>query len=197
MGKILSLFNSIGRELYQYGLPGSIFIMDILFLGLKNHLWFVQLNQTEWYISLIICTILSVSIAHIVHAFLYIVFETTGFADKIKTCFFKKKKDDSVLKNEINIFSDKQKLYDFFVERYNNLEYFRWNLSGILFSIVIVNVVCKNLLHYKIYPYSFWINFILLIFSLMLFVLSLKTELDKNERIDALSTTAYQQPSLL
>ena len=39
------------------------------------------------------------------------------------------------------------------------------------------------------YCYSFWINLILLVFSLLLFILSLKTEIDKNERIEALSPT--------
>ncbi|MCT7566914.1 hypothetical protein N5T96_11315 [Aliarcobacter butzleri] len=50
---------------------------------------------------------------------------------------------NNVFKVEVKIFKKNKELYDYFIERQNQLSYFRWTLSGAFIITSIINIFIK------------------------------------------------------
>ncbi|MCT7529696.1 hypothetical protein [Aliarcobacter cryaerophilus] len=130
IAKLLDLFKHISRDIMIYAISGFVvivnfFIIDKFYLG---GIYFGLIDKLE-YISLIIF-ILSYVIGHVIMSLMQIV-------DFIEACIYKFKSVD--FRDEIKVFKKNQNIYDYFIERQNQLSYFRWTLSGAFFILTLIN----------------------------------------------------------
>jgi hypothetical protein len=188
MEKVLNQIQNIGREIYQYTLPGSMvslnFVIILIFNPTEYSLSLFN-NAFLWFTFFII---ISSFFGHIIHAIMYVFIEIPFI------------KDDDTLEKEVNIFLDikKRDAYEYFIERYNQLEYFRWNLSGAFFLIFFINLV-------TVYGFSFhyplntgclgkFVIFVLpFLIGFLMTILSNKTMSEKKNRITKIFNLALKQ----
>ncbi len=177
IAKLLDLFKHISRDIIIYAISGFVvivnfFIIDKFYLG---GIYFGLIDKLE-YISLIIF-ILSYVIGHIIMSLMQIV-------DFIEPCIYKLFKFESVdFKYEVQIFKENQNIYDYFIERQNQLTYFRWTLSGAFLILTLINCCYKCIEKVDISLYFIFLPFVIGIFLL---ILHYTTEKEYKEKIKLL-----------
>ena len=88
-----------------------------------------------------------------------------------------------IFKNEIIIFKKEQNIYDYFIERQNQLSYFRWTLSGAFFILTLINCWYKCIEKVDI---SLYFIFLPLVIGIFLLILHYKTAKEYKEKIKLL-----------
>ena len=89
--------------------------------------------------------------------------------DFIEPCIYKLFKFESVdFKYEVQIFKENQNIYDYFIERQNQLSYFRWTLSGAFFILTLINGWYKCIEKVDISLYFILLPLVIGIFLLIL-----------------------------
>lgn len=176
MNELVKAFNHIARDIMIYILPGLIFLLFCLFFCIKIH-YLNSWNNIMTTKNIIILIIVAYIIGHIIMGIMefFVILKIENFFKKI---FYPKEsikpKDENDAELEILAFSDRD-AYNFFVERHTQLSLFRWNLSGSFFLISISSFI------FLFFYYDFvliCIGVISIIFFLIMFVFSIKTELD-------------------
>ncbi|MCG3668470.1 hypothetical protein [Aliarcobacter butzleri] len=174
--KILELFKHISRDIMIYVIPGfiivvNLFIIDELYLNNK----ILGLIEKLEYLSFIIF-ILTYVIGHIIMALMEIV-------QRIVKCINLEK--NNVFKVEVKIFKKNKELYDYFIERQNQLSYFRWTLSGAFIISSIINIFYKYIEKVNI---SLYFIFLPLIIGISLLILHYVTEKEYKEKVNTIKT---------
>ena len=85
-----------------------------------------------------------------------------------------------IFKNEIIIFKKEQNIYDYFIERQNQLSYFRWTLSGAFFILTLINCWYKCIEKVDI---SLYFIFLPLVIGIFLLILHYTTEKEYIKKI--------------
>lgn len=165
IAKLLDLFKHISRDIMIYAISGFVvivnfFIIDKFYLG---GIYFVLIEKLE-YISLIIF-ILSYVIGHVIMALTNLIlnFKKIFDCNKTKLNIHKFEKE---FEFEVKIFNKNQNMYDYFIERQNQLFYFRLTLSGAFFISALINIYFKFIKEIEI---SWYIILILIIIGVFLF----------------------------
>ncbi|OCL92455.1 hypothetical protein [Aliarcobacter thereius] len=177
IAKLLDLFKHISRDIMIYAISGFVvivnfFIIDKFYLG---GIYFGLIDKLE-YISLIIF-ILSYVIGHVIMSLMQIV-------DFIEPCIYKLFKLKNInFKDEVKIFKKNQNTYDYFIERQNQLTYFRWTLSGAFFILTLINSWYKYIEKVDI---SLYFIFIPLLIAIFLLILHYRTEKEYIRKIKLL-----------
>ncbi|MFC0875868.1 hypothetical protein ACE01N_04700 [Saccharicrinis sp. FJH2] len=176
MKEIVKAFKHLARDIMIYILPGFTLLAYVLFIF---NYQFNMFEKDEILSSknLLIILIGSYIIGHIILGFMELFVYS-----KVDKLFFKKERrvleeaTNNKIDAELEILAySKRKAYDFFVERHTQLSLFRWNLSGafliisILSFLFIINNYNCNLLIIGIFSF---------IIFLILFIFSIRTELD-------------------
>jgi len=185
MEEIVKAFNHIVRDILIYVLPGVVLLFYICFVYINiNSIsdWSFLITNNGLIIILIITAYI---LGHIILAFMELFFVKIPIDIFIKRICFKKEFNE--LNEESNKFKDgeleilafsNKNAYDFFVERHTQLSLFRWNLSGSFFIISISTFLLRF-----IYDWFFIsIGFISIFLFLILFLFSIRTEIDGLQR---------------
>ncbi len=112
----------------------------------------------------------------------YVILEKTGLEKSLKKCT---KIEDFEIKGVLEkLYKNDKEHYEFFIERYDNLSYMRWNLSIALLIIFIINLIF-------IFKFCYWqillLTILSIFFSIITYVLYLKTEIDLQVKIKMLT----------
>ncbi len=174
IAKLLDLFKHISRDIMIYAISGFVvivnfFIIDKFYFG---GIYFGLIHKLE-YLSLIVF-IISYVIGHIIMAIMEIL--------EIIKCKISKNRN-IIFKNEIIIFKKEQNIYDYFIERQNQLSYFRWTLSGAFFILTLINCWYKCIEKVDI---SLYFIFLPLVIGIFLLILHYKTAKEYKEKIKLL-----------
>jgi hypothetical protein len=175
ISKLLDFFKHIVRDLLTYILSGLIVIANFAYILLHlNKTEFNILFDNTYVIWLII--IFAYVIGHIIMGIMYIILEKTKF-DNLLTKYYK---IEIKQKNEIEIYKKDTKLYEFFIERQNQLYYLRWNLAG---AFLLNGCVNLYLLLTQTNPIFSYLTFISFLSFIVLLVLHYKTAEDYSRTI--------------
>lgn len=182
ISKLLDIFKHIARDIIIYVIPGfllifNLFIIDKLYL--KKEI--LAIFQGEY--LLLVIFILSYILGHVIMAVMEIV---SCIEFLFKKCKWIKNKIEIDFSKELEIFkdNDSKKIYEYFIERENQLYYFRWNISGAFFVSAILN---KYLLSEEFY--IFLIPLIVGIFLLCLHYVTANNYKNRIEVVSKKSTT--------
>lgn len=173
ISKLLDFFKHIARDLLTYILSGLVVIANFAYILL-------HLNKTEFNIlfdntyAVWLIIIFAYVIGHIIMGIVYILLEKTKL-DDIFTKF------DIKQKNEIEIYKNDIKLYEFFIERQNQLYYLRWNLAGAFLLNSCMNIYILFTQRNPIFSY---LTFISILSFFVLLILHYKTAEDYYSTIE-------------
>ena len=177
VAKLLDLFKHISRDIMIYVISGFVVIINLYVIDkvyIKSE--FFQLIDKLEYLPLIIF-ILSYIIGHIIMAFMEII-------SLIDPCIYKIFKFKKInFKDEVKIFENNKDIYDYFIERQNQLSYFRWTLAGAFFISTIINILYICIGKADI---SLWFIFLTLGIGIFLLILHYITDKEYKEKIDIL-----------
>ncbi len=132
------IFKHLGRDVMIYMIPGLVVLLDLAYLdhlydtqvydNLKNvpYLWAVFIGLL--YLLGQCCMALCTCVSYLKGGFL-----------------IKRRKDRLLLKKEIRVFKKNTRLYEQYIERYDNLWYFRLNLKYAFLLAVIINVLAMSI----------------------------------------------------
>lgn len=165
ISQLLDIFKHLGRDILSYVLPGIFVIGNLMYIDICiNSERLISFFSKIDYIFLIIILV-CYGIGQILMGLMYLLVEKT----KLEKLIVRIMKVDSEtdLQNEIRIYLKNREIYDFFVERYNQLYYLRWNLAGAGLLGIILNSVS---LFYSNNDCKF---VMLLLFSIALFIMML------------------------
>ena len=180
LAKLLEYFKHIVRDLFVYVFSGLVVIANLTFIDYQfynKQLGFLKiLNELDYKILVIL--VVAYIIGHIIMAVMFLFFEVTGIDKKI-TDIYKINIDQE---KEIKVYKENLNLYEYFIERQNQLYYVRWNVAGaFLISLVIdifLEILYKNL-DVKISYYIF-----LFITFFILLILHYKTAIEYSNTIE-------------
>ncbi len=142
MGTVLDglskIFKHLGRDVMIYMIPGLVVLLDLAYL---DHLYDTQVYENLkdipclWavFIGLLYllgqcCMALCTCVSYLKGGFL-----------------IKRRKDRLLLKKEIRVFKKNTQLYEQYIERYDNLRYFRLNLKYAFLLTVIINMIAVSI----------------------------------------------------
>lgn len=176
--QIFKTFNHIARELQIYFIPGFIVLLN---LSLINYYYngnsYIQFWQQNYIFIVIIASYVS---GHIVMAFYYALFEITKIEGVLNNWLGLNYTVVSKLLPEI--YKADKEAYFHFIERYSMLTLMRTGMFASFFIIYLINVIC---LYIKPFVIQVWgVASISLVFSVIMFVLTSKTEKDYANRIN-------------
>ena len=132
------IFKHLGRDVMIYMIPGLVVLLDLVYLdylygtqvydNLKDvpYLWAVFIGLL--YLLGQCCMALCTCVSYLKGGFL-----------------IKRRKDQLLLKKEIRVFKKNTRLYEQYIERYDNLWYFRLNLKYAFLLAVIINVLAMSI----------------------------------------------------
>jgi len=132
------IFKHLGRDVMIYMIPGLVVLLDLAYLdhlydtqvydNLKDvpYLWAVFIGLL--YLLGQCCMALCTCVSYLKGGFL-----------------IKRRKDRLLLKKEIRVFKKNTRLYEQYIERYDNLWYFRLNLKYAFLLAVIINVLAMSI----------------------------------------------------
>lgn len=192
LAEIIRTFNHIVRDFFIYFVSGAVVSINILIIDYfyyEQSLYKAINSNFLIFIYLITCYV----IGHICMAFYYLLLELTGFDKTVKECKNicneeKEEKEEKEINKEEDIekslpelYKQDPQIYIQFIERYDNLTLMRWNLSSSFFINFITTFI------YTSFIQSYWQIYLLkclfLIFSIIMYLLYLKTEKDYIKRI--------------
>ena len=174
ISKLLDFFKHIVRDLLTYILSGFVVIMNIvytIFYFDKDE--FTMLLSNTYIIWLFI--IFSYIVGHIIMGIMLLFLEKT----KIDDILLNETKINQ--KKEIDIYNKNAKLYEFFIERQNQLYYTRWNLAGAFFINTFINLYLFFTYTKTIFSY---LTFISILSFAFLLVLHYQTAKDYSDTIN-------------
>jgi len=175
--KLLEYFKHIVRDIFVYVLSGLVVIANLAFIDYQFYdkkLGFLKILNDIDYIILIIL-ISAYIIGHIIIAVMLLCFEATRI-DKIITF-----KINIEQEKEIKVYKENPNLYEYFIERQNQLYYLRWNLAGAFLVSLIINIVINYYFKNTNIPNFYHITIFLLFF--IIFILHYRTAIDYNNTI--------------
>src|SRR5690606_17403481 len=126
LSEIIKSFTHFLRDFLIYFVSGlivslNIFIIDYLYYN--SSLWELLETRNLILINLLLCYVLG----HICMAVYFVLIEITRIDKKIKKCLKVGKAKEKILPE---LYDKKPNIYKHFIERYDNLNLFRWNLSA-------------------------------------------------------------------
>lgn len=174
ISKLLDIFKHIARDIIIYVIPGFLLIFNFYIIDklyLKKDI--LAIFQGEY--LLLVIFILSYILGNVIMAIMSLLY-------KILNC----EEDKINFEDELNIYKKNSQLYEYFIERENQLYFFRWNLSGTFFISIILNIV---LLFYFQLSIEFMIYFIFIYFFVGIVLLRLHyvTEKSYKDKIKIIS----------
>ena len=175
ISKLLEYFKHIVRDLLTYVLSGIVVILNFAYV--IYHLDKVEFkilfdnNYTVW-----IVIIFAYVIGQIVMGFMYVFIELPKIDYIINKCF----DIDINQKKEIKIYTKDRNLYEFFIERQNQLYYLRWNLAGAFFLNFLINIYL--LFTYK-EPLFSYLAYVSMFSFVLLLILHYRTAKDYTKTI--------------
>lgn len=196
MKEIVHSFKHIARDFMIYILPGLIIVIyGLYFSSFKSY--FEEFENNDRIINICSILIASYIIGHCILGIMEGVFVCTKIADRVQRIFFKRdteiiesyKCQVSVTEQEIIAFKERES-YDFFVERYNQLSLFRWNLSG---AFLINGLIALYEYFFGSISYFNSLSLIFFFLFIFLFYLSIKTEIDGDLRRKSLVESLKKQ----
>ncbi len=186
MNEIFKYLKHLTREILIYWLSGfliliNIFIIDYFYYD-ESILNFIELRKDLLSLFTISLIFVSYILGQICMGIGYVILEKTGLEKSLKKCT---KIEDFEIKGVLEkLYKNDKEHYEFFIERYDNLSYMRWNLSIALLIIFIINLIF-------IFKFCYWqillLTILSIFFSIITYVLYLKTEIDLQVKIKMLT----------
>ena len=134
ISKLLDFFKHIVRDLLTYILSGLVVIINFAYVMFHlNKVEFKILFDNTYAIWLIV--IFAYIIGHIIMGMMFLFLEKTKIDDFLNNHY----NINIDQENEIKIYKKDINLYEFFIERQNQLYYLRWNLAGAFLFNGIIN----------------------------------------------------------
>lgn len=183
MNEIFKYLKHLTREILIYWLSGFIILFDIIIIDFFHYnesifkflITHKDLSSLFIIVMIFICYILG----QISMGLGYLLLEKTKIEEKIKKCCKIEKFENKGYQEKI--FKENPALYEFFIERYDNLSYMRWNLSISFLICFVINFI------YSLKS-CFWqitlLSYLSFTFFIVLYILYLKTEKDLQQKIN-------------
>jgi hypothetical protein len=200
MKEIVHSFKHIARDFMIYILPGLIVIFYGLYFSYFKS-YYEEFNCNDHLINICSILIASYIIGHFILGFMEVTFVLTKIDECVMKILFKK--DFLKLKRklringkhcedfELEILAFKNRdAYDFFVERHTQLSLFRWNISG---TFLIISIFSFIMIRYESNCSLFWIGIANLFMFIVMFIFSIRTELDGHLRRKFLAEKEYNK----
>lgn len=182
MNEIFKYLKHLTREILIYWLSGFLILINILIIDYfyynESILIFIELHKDLLSLFTISLIFVSYILGQICMAIGYLFLEKTGIEKSLK----KYNKIEDFENNGIleKFYKNDKEHYEFFIERYDNLSYMRWNLSIALLIIFVINLI-------YIFKFYYWQILLLTILSFLLsiftYTLYLKTEKDLQDKL--------------
>lgn len=189
MSQILDLFKHLVRDILFYLISGLLLIGN--FILIYYHYFdksiFVYLKEIDYLPLLAI--IASYGIGQIIMGFMFLAIESTGVERVIARVM--KINPDLNLKGELFIYINNKDIYEYYIERYNQLYYLRWNVAGACLIISIINFLFLIFRGYNVEIFIASIVPFLVFISLLL--LHYKTGEEYNFRIKVIQEILYSK----
>lgn len=164
--KILDLFNHLARDILQYLIPGlfligNIFVVDSYIYNSITWEFFADIEMFP-----IIIVLVSYGLGQFTIGVMYLLVEKTHLERVICKKFGYGETED--IDTEIKVYLKNRNAYEFYIERYNQLYYLRWNLSG----VGLIGIFINGIFYFFDKDPIFILLFVMsaLIFILMLFL---------------------------
>lgn len=182
--QILELFKHLVRDIFAYLVGGLLIIVNILFIDTQffNKAFYLYVINYDEYLPVII-VLFSYGLGQLIMGFMYLAIELSGIEKYIKK--LPRFKYSSDLEDEIFIFIKNKDAYDFFVERYNYLSYFRWSLAGAGLISFLIDVAA--LAKYGYNPIIVASSIFMIVTFLIFLLLHYQTDHDFNSRVKILN----------
>lgn len=185
---IFKTFNHIARELQFYFIPGFLILLNIYaldFFYYENSI--SNLIRQNYFILAII--IIAYVLGHISIGFFYVIIELPGIDKKInKLLKLNYKIESNILPK---LFKEDKESYFHFIERYAMLTLMRWTMSASFFIIFLTDAIFLSIKHF------IWqictLTIVSFISSVLLFILTSKTEKDYADRIESMKDFGHSQ----
>lgn len=138
--KILDLFNHLVRDILQYLIPGliligNIFVIDGIIYDSTIWRFFEDVDSFA-----IIVVLVSYGLGQVIIGVMYLLIERTGLEKFVCSKLGIDETED--IKSEIQVYLKNRSVYEFYIERYNQLYYLRWNMAGVGLIGVFMNGIC-------------------------------------------------------
>ena len=186
LAKLLEYFKHIVRDLFVYVLSGIVVIANLAFIDYQFYnkkLGFLKILKELDY-KILVLLIGAYIIGHILVAIRNTIRYFYESFCKIKICAYFNKNSLNIkrkfFEKEIDIFIKNKDIYDYFIERQNQIFYIRRNLSvAFLLSAII------DCYFYKVFPNNsiLFMSFLLLAISIILYCLSLVSIKNYNNKV--------------
>jgi len=179
ISKLLEYFKHITRDIFVYVLSGLLLIGNILLIDIlyNSSLIFLHLKFIT-YLPLIIITTAYI-LGHIIMGIMFICLEIIPIDEKITKYF----NININQKNEIKVYKKNSSLYEYFIERQNQLYYLRWNFAGAFLTSIIINIAIDYFTNIDIFSFIYIIEALLFF---ILLILHYKTAKDYSSTISNL-----------
>jgi hypothetical protein len=175
--QILAKFHHLTRDIFVYFLPGFFLVIYFIWFDYKYGngiiLQHMFINDGIKFSLFIISYILG----HLVAAISILIekFEKQFDSKKVKVA------EKESLKKEMKVYISKFELYERYINRYNDLLYFRYNMKGVLFIILIFSLFNLFISSNK---FDIFVFILSLIVFIALIILENVTEDDLEKRIE-------------
>ncbi len=173
------IFKHLGRDVMIYMMPGLVVLLDLAYLD--------YLYDTQVYVTI---QAIPCSYSWIVFVGLLYIFGTISmaFAEVLYPKIDKWEPYAGLLNDDIAVAKKDMGLYDQFVERYNTLSLYRYNLRYSFLLCAVLNVIF-GLIYGLIYSFRDWLLVVLIITALLLILfwifrrLCCQTDCDYYDRV--------------
>lgn len=180
---IFRAFNHIARELQIYCFSGFLILLNIYLICI-----YYYKEATVNFIGqpnfLLVAIIISYVLGHLCMALYYVIIELPGIDKKIDKLLKLSPNFDSTILPKL--YKENKEEYLYFIERYDLLTMMRWTMSAAFFINFIFNTIILTLNSFS------WQICALTIFSfissIILLILTSKTENDFAERVESIKT---------
>lgn len=177
LSEIVKSFTHLVRDFFIYFISGFVVLLNALVIDYfyyDSSILNVLKGKELFLVGVILCYVMG----HICMGFYYLLLERTKIHKYIKRRIGFVNKENEEKQPEL--YSKKPMLYNYFIERYDNLSLFRWNLSAsFLISFFINFVYCFKQDYWQI----IFLKLLCLVFAVILYLLALETEKDYINRI--------------
>ena len=128
------IFQHLGRDVMIYMIPGLVVLLDLAYL---DHLY-----NTQVYDNLKDIPCLWIVFIGVLYVLGHINIGICTLWSRIKD---RKTNEEDEIEKQVKIFSSQPRLYEQYIERYDNLRYFRLNLKYAFLLTVIINMIAMSI----------------------------------------------------